>query len=60
MGFIQTVSFGEEDYPVMMQIIQNSYPSDQKYFESKEVGQPNETEKMKNSNEDINRPQLWS
>ena len=60
MGFVQKVSFGEEDCPVMMQLIQNSYHSDQKYFESKQVGQPDETEKMKNSNEYINRPQLWS
>ena len=60
MGFVQKVSFGEEDCPVMMQLIQNSYPSDQKYFESRKVGQPDETEKMKNSNEYINRPQLWS
>ena len=40
MGFIQTVSFGEEDCPMMMQKIQNSYPSDKKYFENREIGQP--------------------
>ena len=59
MGIVQTMSFGEEDCPVMMQFIQNSYPSNQTYFESRKVGPPDETEKMKNSDEDIKLLQLW-
>ena len=59
MGIVQTVSFGKEDSSVMMQFLHNSYPSDQSYLESREVGPPHEMEKMKNSDEDIKRLQLW-
>ena len=51
---------GTKDSPMMMQFLQNNYPSYQTYLESIEdgchdceVGPPHETEKMKNSDEDL-------
>ena len=56
----ETMSFGEENSPMMMQFLHNSCPSDQMYLESREdgchnceVGPSHETEKRKNSGEDI-------
>ena len=57
---------GAEDSPMMIQFLQNSYPLDQTYLESIEdgchdceVGPPHETKKMKNSNKDLKRLQVW-
>ena len=54
------MSFREENSLMMMQFLHNSYPSDQMYLESREdgchnceVGPSHETEKRKNSGEDI-------
>ena len=57
---------GKEDSFMMMKFLQNSYPSDQTYLESREdgchnceVGLPHETEKMKKSDEDLKWLQVW-
>ena len=54
------MSFREENSPMIMQFFQNSYPLEQTNLESREdgchdceVGPPHETEKMKNSYEDL-------
>ena len=58
---------GAENSLMMMQFLQNSYPSDQTYLESIEygchdceVGPPHEMEKMKNFDEYLKRLQVWS
>ena len=58
---------GTKDSPMMMQFLQNNYPSDQTYLESIEdgchdceVGPQHETEKMKNSDKDLKWLQVWS
>ena len=60
------MSFGEKDSLMIMQFLHNSYHMDQTYLESKEngchdceVGPPHETKKMKNSNKDLKRLQVW-